>query len=48
MEKLIRDGRVSYVCQADYRQDSELDNLGKAIIYKIVADVNLQKFEINE
>ena len=48
MEKLIRDGRVSYVCQADYRQDSELDNLVKAIIDKIVADVNLQKFEINE
>ena len=45
---LIRDGRVSYVCQADYRQESELDNLVKAIIDKIVADVNLQKFEINE
>ena len=46
MQKLIRDGRVSYVCQADYRLDSELDRLVKSIIEKIVSDSNLREFEI--
>lgn len=40
-EMLIRDGRVSHACPADYSQGSEIDSLVKTIIDKIEADNKL-------
>lgn len=43
MQKLLKDNRVSYVCEADYSEDSEIDRLVKTIIEKIKSDINLNK-----
>jgi hypothetical protein len=44
-EQLIRDGRVSYVCPADYSAGGEIDVLVRTIIDKIAADRALEKLE---
>ncbi|MCD7969883.1 MAG: haloacid dehalogenase-like hydrolase [Alistipes sp.] len=41
-EKLLRDNRVSYVCEADYTDDSHIDTVVKTIIDKIAADRRLE------
>ena len=38
MRRLIDEGRATYVCPADYTEDSELDQLVKTIISKIYTD----------
>ncbi len=40
-EQLARDGRVSYVCPADYREGGAIDMLIRAIMDKIAADIAL-------
>ena len=42
-EKLVKDNRVSYVCAADYSENSEIDTLVKTIIDKIDADYALEQ-----
>ncbi|MCL2561107.1 MAG: haloacid dehalogenase-like hydrolase [Rikenellaceae bacterium] len=44
-EQLVRDGRVSYVCPADYSADAEIDVLVRTIIDKIAADRRLEELE---
>ena len=46
MASLIHDNRVSHVCPADYRADSEMDILVKTIIDKIDLDDKLEKLEV--
>ena len=45
MHELIRDGRVNYVCPADYREGSEIDRLVRLMIDRIEADYRLTHFE---
>lgn len=45
-KQLLKDNRVNYVAQADYRDDSELVNVIKAIIDKTVAEEKLAKFQL--
>lgn len=40
-EKLLKDGRVNFVCRADYREGTELDRIIKGIIDKLAVDENL-------
>ncbi len=42
-EKLVKDGRVNYLCPADYSEGKEIDVLVKTIIDKIVADRKLEQ-----
>lgn len=44
-EQLVRDGRVSYVCPADYREGSDADAVVRTIIDKIAADRALSELE---
>ncbi|MCD7963352.1 MAG: haloacid dehalogenase-like hydrolase [Rikenellaceae bacterium] len=44
LENLIKDNRVNYVCCADYSEEGEIDNLVRAIINKIQADLILKEF----
>jgi hypothetical protein len=44
-EQLVRDGRVSYVCPADYREGSAADTVVRTIIDKIAADTALAELE---
>jgi hypothetical protein len=44
-ERLVGDGRVSYVCAADYREGSAADEVVCTIIDKIAADRALEKLE---
>ncbi len=44
-EKLVHDGRVSYVCPADYSEGREIDVLVRTIIDKIEADHKLEVLE---
>ena len=46
MASLIHDNRVSHVCPADYRADSEMDILVRTIIDKIDLDDKLEKLEV--
>ena len=46
MASLIHDNRVSHVCPADYRADSEMYVLVKTIIDKIDLDDKLEKLEV--
>ncbi|MBQ4278851.1 MAG: haloacid dehalogenase-like hydrolase [Rikenellaceae bacterium] len=45
MHELIRDGRVNYVCPADYSEGSEIDRLVRRMIDKIEADYLLTHFD---
>lgn len=40
--KLINEGRINFVCEADYGSDSEIDVRVKAIINKVIADARLK------
>ncbi len=44
-EQLVRDGRVSYVCPADYRAGSDADTVVRTILDKIAADRALESLE---
>ncbi len=44
MNKLIEDGRVNYVCPADYSPGTKVDRTVHAIIDKIAADLKLDRF----
>lgn len=46
MNTLIRDNRVNHVCPADYRENTEIDTVVKAIIEKCLADYNVSQLEI--
>ena len=44
---LIEDGRVNYICQADYRSGSELDKVIKLIIQQVAITEELIKKELS-
>ncbi len=44
--KLLKEERVDFIAQADYRNDKELDKIVKAIIQKIAQDYSLKKMKI--
>ncbi len=46
LASLIEDNRVSYLCPADYREDSQIDIVVKSIIDKIEVDNRLAKLQI--
>ncbi|HPW53199.1 MAG TPA: HAD family hydrolase [Erysipelotrichaceae bacterium] len=43
-KQLVEDGRVNYVALADYRQDSEIDNIIRFILKKIAIKQQLNKY----
>lgn len=45
MAELYQDGRVNYVCPADYRSGKELDKIMHLIIQGIAINENLAKRE---
>ena len=44
VQKLLRDGRIRYYANADYREDSQLDKLVKGIIDRTVTNEKLENF----
>jgi hypothetical protein len=46
LNELIRDNRVNHVCPADYSAGSEIDNVVKTIIDKVVMDQRLADLEV--
>ena len=44
-EKLINDGRADYMCQADYSENSDMENLMKMILDHMDADAALADLE---
>lgn len=46
MEKLIDEGRVTYVCPADYRECGDMDVLVKTIIDKIYTDNKIKELSM--
>lgn len=47
MEKLIDEGRVTYVCPADYREGGDMDTLVKTLIDKIYVDDKIKALSAN-
>ena len=48
INSLISDGRVNFIAQADFKNNSPLDRMVKALIDKIQADDYLKGFQIND
>ncbi|MCD8073358.1 MAG: haloacid dehalogenase-like hydrolase [Alistipes sp.] len=46
-ERLVRDDRVNYVCEADYSENGRIDAVVKTIIDKIAADRKLELLSSN-
>ncbi len=45
MSQLIDEGRVNYVCKANYTPDSQMQKVVKTIIQKIAVDTQLEKLQ---
>ena len=48
LKNLISDGRVNFIAQADYKNNSPIDRIVKSLIDKIQTDEYVKGFQINE
>jgi len=48
VHKMLRDNRIRYIAPADYREDTELDALMKAIIDKTAAYEKLENKHVTD
>ncbi len=46
LASLVEDNRVSYICPADYREESQIDMVVKSILDKIEVDNRLAKLQV--